>query len=158
MMIVIILVQGAAISHFSSVQCAVLFQIITLAFWLSTALLLPQIFLDSPLCIGKLTGFLVCLIKLCVHCRQLLTERRDTLFQLLHGRDMSRRIKLQHLCTDFPIFGEFIAVVFLILLFITTAKSFQLLAVVLYLPIFFQNIQLDFQIFNLCFQVIQLGH
>ena len=49
MMIVIILVQGAAILQKSSVQCAKLFKIIPLAFLLSTALLLPQIFLNRPL-------------------------------------------------------------------------------------------------------------
>ena len=46
---------------------------------------------------------------------------------------------------------------FLILLLGSTAEVFQLLTVVLDLPIFFQNIQLDFQIFDLRFQVVQLG-
>ena len=143
--------QGAAILQKSSVQCAILFQIIPFTLLLSTALLLSQILLDRPLCIGKLTSFLVRLIILCIHCRHLLTECRDTLLQLLHGRNMPRRIKLQHLCTDFPIFGEFISVGFLILLLGSTAESFQLFAVVLHLPIFFQDFQLDFQIFDLRF-------
>ena len=46
---------------------------------------------------------------------------------------------------------------FLILLFGTTAESFQFLAVVLHLTIFLQDFQLDFQILDLRFQVVQLG-
>ena len=59
--------QGAAILQKSSVQCAILFQIIPFTLLLSTALLLSQILLDRPLCIGKLTSFLVRLIILCIH-------------------------------------------------------------------------------------------
>ena len=64
---------------------------------------------------------------------------------------MPRRVKLQNLCANFPILGEFIAVGFLILLLGSTAEGFQLLTVVLELAILFQNIQLDFQIFDLRF-------
>ena len=48
-------------------------------------------------------------------------------------------------------------IILAILFFGSTAKSFQLLAVVLDLTIFSQDIQLDFQIFDLSFQVVQLG-
>ncbi len=43
--------QGAAIPQKSSVQCAILFQIIPFSLLLSTALFLPQILLDRSLSI-----------------------------------------------------------------------------------------------------------
>ena len=71
-MIVIILVQGAAISQLSSVQCAVSFKVIPLlSFLLVSALFLTEIFLDRPLCVSKLTRFLVCLIEFGIHFRNL---------------------------------------------------------------------------------------
>lgn len=45
----------------------------------------------------------------------------------------------------------------MILLFGSTAESFQLLAVVLHHPILFQNIQLNYQIIDFRFQVVPLG-
>ena len=45
-------------------QRIVLFKVVPLSFLLlSPALYLPQILLNRPLCISKLTGFLVCLMK-----------------------------------------------------------------------------------------------
>lgn len=87
--IVIILVQGAAISHISSVQCVVLFKVIPPALLLISALLLTEIFFYRPLRIGKLTGFLISLIVFRIRCRQLITERRDPLFQIFYCRDTS---------------------------------------------------------------------
>ena len=104
-MIVIILVQSAAISRKSSVHCAVSFKVIPLlSFLLISVLLLMQIFLDRPLCVCKLTGFLVRLIKFGVHYRQFLAERRDTLFQLFHGWNMSRTAVFIFPKRPFPLF------------------------------------------------------
>lgn len=81
--------QGAAISQLSSVQCAVSFKVIPLTFLPSSALFLTEIFFYRPLSISKFTGFLVCLSELAVHCFEFISERRDTLFQLFHGGNMS---------------------------------------------------------------------
>ena len=79
------------------------------------------------------------------------------MLQILYGRDMSRRVKLQHLSAYLSVFGQLGTVVLAVLLRLTSAESFQLFTVHFQLAVFPQNFQLDFQIFYLGIYGIQLG-
>ena len=75
-------------NHYRSPEILSSFKVISLLpFLLISALLLTEIFLYRPLCIGKLTGFFIGLSELSVHCRQIFTKFLDLLLQTLNRRN-----------------------------------------------------------------------
>lgn len=114
-------------------QCAVLFKVIPLTLLLlSSILFMAEVFLYGSCCFGQFTGLFIRLIVFRILLRQFFLQRSDLLFKIFHLWYRARRVKLQYLFSYFVVFGNIAAVFLVVLLFVLTAESFQILPDMLY--------------------------